>query len=893
MKKRIMAAITSCIMAVSMLQVMPVTVNAADEYLVRDKWGYCTTANYVESEHFVIFYGNNDTTGQVNDAFLQRNLDDYEKLWHCYSEYLGMDNMNVDIYGKSTQKYKTNVYLTYTGLDQYPDGWAFMSAEDGYGIEIISPNAMLDDLTIAHEFGHVVTMQQKAWVDQDITGAWWEATANWFREMYLGSDYYTGSVQTCWFEPYIRNMSLTLPHGRNYYEVWPFMVYISYNPDNLPGLGIDCVKRIISEAQPGEYPFDTITRLFGTDAQTVFGHYAKRMATFDFGAQEAYQSEFSKKLAQSPFYWNLFYTVLEEGDNGWLVSPQEDAPMQSGINVIPLNIIGDSVTVDFKGLSNDSSAAWQACIVTVDGNGNETYSDLFGSGESATVSANGAVSAYLTVSAMPETLYKVNAFHKDNVSSYKSGDERRRYPYEVKITGASVQQSGGYTKSAGHTHSNGGGWVADSARVDDSVYVGPDAMVLGNASLTGNVRVEDHAIVANSTTASDNVVISGHAVVDGGGMIYDNGWIFGSVTLSGNAVIGDSAVVTNSCKVSGNAKVLQKAYLADAVTVSDNAVIKGMSYVYGKGVYSGTAILDGDYSNEQTKDSGVGFGWLDDYGWHDTEDGYVAAYDFAENTSAWAQDKYAATNALQKGAQWQSERTSASGVMNFDGTDDYVEIDDSVFRNNNLQISLGVLWKGGTAKQELFRFGDENAYMSFTPSNENGVAEFTITDGNTSEKLTASAALSKGEWSKVTVRIIDGMGTLLINGETADSKSLSLTPIAVMSAAENDFGYLGKGFDSNNFKGAVDYINFYFKETAEPQTNYFGSEEADDTDPVSGKVRGDVNADGKFDISDLVMMQKWLLGSGELTDWQAGDLIEDAKIDAFDMIMMKRLILTQ
>lgn len=227
MKKRIMAAITSCIMAVSMLQVMLVTVNAADEYLVRDKWGYCTTANYVESEHFVIFYGNNDTTGQVNDAFLQRNLDDYEKLWHCYSEYLGMDNMNVDIYGKSTQKYKTNVYLTYTGLDQYPDGWAFMSAEDGYGIEIISPNAMLDDLTIAHEFGHVVTMQQKAWVDQDITGAWWEATANWFREMYLGSDYYTGSVQTCWFEPYIRNMSLTLPHGRNYYEVWPFMVYIS------------------------------------------------------------------------------------------------------------------------------------------------------------------------------------------------------------------------------------------------------------------------------------------------------------------------------------------------------------------------------------------------------------------------------------------------------------------------------------------------------------------------------------------------------------------------------------------------------------------------------------------------------------------------------------------
>ena len=171
------------------------TVKAADDtYLIRDKWGYCTTANYAESEHFVIFYGNNDTTGEVNEAFLKRNLEDYEKLWHCYGEYLGMTEMNSDIYGKSQQKYKTNVYLTYTGLDRFSEGWAFMSSEDGYGIEIISPKAMLDDLTIAHEFGHVATLHQKAWVDQDITGAWWEPLANWFREMYLGSDYYPVSI---------------------------------------------------------------------------------------------------------------------------------------------------------------------------------------------------------------------------------------------------------------------------------------------------------------------------------------------------------------------------------------------------------------------------------------------------------------------------------------------------------------------------------------------------------------------------------------------------------------------------------------------------------------------------------------------------------------------------
>ncbi len=889
-KRKTIAALTAAMtLAVSVLQAVPAQVTAEEEYLIRDKWGYCTTANYVESEHFVIFYGNNDTTGQVNDAFLQRNLEDYEKLWKCYSEYLGMEDINIDIYGRSQQKYKTNVYLTYTGLDQYPDGWAFMSAEDGYGIEIISPNAMLDDLTTAHEFGHVVTMQQKAWVDQDITGAWWEPLANWFREMYLGSPYYTGNTKTCGFEPYLRNMSLTLPHGRNYYEVWPFLVYLSYNPDNLPGLGMDCVKRIISEAQPNEYPFDTIARLFGTDAQTVFGHYAKRMATFDFGAQDAYQSEFNRILGQSPFYWNLFYTVLEDHGTGWMQSPQEDAPMQSGINIVPLQITGDTINVDFRGLSDDANAGWKAAIVTVDAAGNESYSGLFGDGESMSVPTNGAVSAYLTVSAMPDDPYAVNAFHKENASSYKTGDERRRYPYEVKITGAEAMQSGGYTKGAGHVHPNGGGWVADSATVADSVYVGPNAMVLGSANLSGNVRVEDRAVVANSVTATENVVISGHAIVDGGGMIYDDGWKFGSVNLSGNVVIGDGAVVTNSCTVSGNAKILQKAYLAEAVTVSDNAVVKGMAYVYGKGNYSGSTILDGDYSNEQTKNSGVGFGWLDDYGWHDTTDGYVANYDFADQSAVWSQEISAATSLRQMGAEWAAERTSANGVLNFDGNEDYALVDDALLRSKDLQLSMGVLWKGGTAQQEVFRFGDDKAYMAFTPSNAAGVAELTITDGTTVETLTASAPLTKGEWSKVTIRMIGGKGTLLIGGTEAASKTLSLDPLAVMSAAETDTAVLGKGF-----KGAVDYLYFSNKETAEPDISYYGSEEPDDTDP-SGRIRGDVNADGRFSVEDVIMLQKWLIAvpDATLTDWQAGDMLENGIIDSFDLSIMKRELLSK
>lgn len=57
-------------------------------------------------------------------------------------------------------------------------------------------------------------------------------------------------------------------------------------------------------------------------------------------------------------------------------------------------------------------------------------------------------------------------------------------------------------------------------------------------------------------------------------------------------------------------------------------------------------------------------------------------------------------------------------------------------------------------------------------------------------------------------------------------------------------------------------------------------------------VKGDVNADGGFSVADVVMMQKYLLGSDTLTDWKAGDLCEDNRIDVFDLCLMKRLLIS-
>jgi hypothetical protein len=63
----------------------------------------------------------------------------------------------------------------------------------------------------------------------------------------------------------------------------------------------------------------------------------------------------------------------------------------------------------------------------------------------------------------------------------------------------------------------------------------------------------------------------------------------------------------------------------------------------------------------------------------------------------------------------------------------------------------------------------------------------------------------------------------------------------------------------------------------------------------SEQVKGDVNADGKFNIADLTLMQKWLLGTPDtkLTNWKAGDFCEDNRLDVFDFCLMRSEFLNQ
>ena len=61
---------------------------------------------------------------------------------------------------------------------------------------------------------------------------------------------------------------------------------------------------------------------------------------------------------------------------------------------------------------------------------------------------------------------------------------------------------------------------------------------------------------------------------------------------------------------------------------------------------------------------------------------------------------------------------------------------------------------------------------------------------------------------------------------------------------------------------------------------------------VKPSVSGDVNGDDVFNLSDMIMYSRWLLGKGSISVPSAGDVNKDLKTDIFDYIEMKKILLS-
>lgn len=93
---------------------------------------------------------------------------------------------------------------------------------------------------------------------------------------------------------------------------------------------------------------------------------------------------------------------------------------------------------------------------------------------------------------------------------------------------------------------------------------------------------------------------------------------------------------------------------------------------------------------------------------------------------------------------------------------------------------------------------------------------------------------------------------------------------------------------------AKSYIPWAPEESASVQTAGYQVTEEGVSVISEAEVRGlsgDCNADSTWSVADLVMLQKWLLCDGELTDWRSADLSGDGRVNAADLALLKQKLL--
>ena len=59
----------------------------------------------------------------------------------------------------------------------------------------------------------------------------------------------------------------------------------------------------------------------------------------------------------------------------------------------------------------------------------------------------------------------------------------------------------------------------------------------------------------------------------------------------------------------------------------------------------------------------------------------------------------------------------------------------------------------------------------------------------------------------------------------------------------------------------------------------------------ASSIIGDADANGTVEFADVVMLQKYLLKKGHLTDWKQADVCQDGVINIFDLIALKKLLM--
>lgn len=353
----------------------------------------------------------------------------------------------------------------------------------------------------------------------------------------------------------------------------------------------------------------------------------------------------------------------------------------------------------------------------------------------------------------------------------------------------------------GHRHANGGGFVADNARVAASAYVGPHAMVLDGAQVKDQACIKEFAVVMGDKTV-----------------------------VSGNAKIGGKAWVCGDLKIGGNARILESATI---VTLGR----KRWSIINGAAEITGSVVIKGDpYVNlSNTKDLILTGGLVADYGAtlkstqpgtfsvgrfcvgaevsQGVDDGALYAnWEFDQAQTFLLEDSYVNNNGILYGSPQFTTGDGRKHIV-FNGVNQYGEAPPSVADFGALTIDMHINRSGPGKDQRLFDFGtgaEECFYLATT--GENGKLVLIAKHGGKSHTLDSSAVVPPDKWVAVRVAMDGSNASITIDGKQVANGKFEFSPREVFIGDRPEGNFIACARNLTGFfQGKMDHFRIYRK----------------------------------------------------------------------------------
>lgn len=190
---------------------------------------------------------------------------------------------------------------------------------------------------------------------------------------------------------------------------------------------------------------------------------------------------------------------------------------------------------------------------------------------------------------------------------------------------------------------------------------------------------------------------------------------------------------------------------------------------------------------------------------------------------------------------------------------------------------------------------------NYTIRNLNSGLYIAESDGNAVQSAAEEWIFTLLDDGTYTVQASDGRALTVENGSAANGANMLLSDYTGDSSQKfilqcNKDGSYTLLSSVSGGMGCADVYGISLNDGANIcQWEYWGgSSQKFILEPVADEeVIGDVNADGVFNVVDVVMMQNWILRVGDITDRSAGDVCEDGEVDIFDLCLMKKMLLSQ